>query len=563
MHHFRFTVQHNRRLQNRRLDRGRFWNLLLVFAVAASTSMLGGCEEKTSQRLTTGETPGAPVAVRSYRCTVLLVGHDRLADSIERQWSARQDADFELKTISIESFAANDFKINPDTDVVIYPSSLLMELIHRGRIVELHRSVYDSESFNRKDLLTHFRKSGIRYDSKTWAVPCGSPLFAMIYQPQSLSLAGDGPPQTWKQLVRWSERLAAVAAEANNTKASNTASNTSGPAASEQVGSGGVGVPLAEGWAAKTFIAMAAPAVRQKGRLSVMFDRRTMKPLIVSNGFIEALEQLKRLAEHYPTGFDQTPADVLQDLIAGKLAAGITWPTAAGTIFQDAISRSNPANDGGIHGGTNAGDEITGNDDSENESTNDANPSGGISDAAGTLVVGELPGSETYYDVSAGAWGTRRSGQPDVVNFHGLGGVLASQVKQSRRPRSAIEFLKWVSESSISQTLFAGDPDLGPFRFTHLADPKAWLGDRFSIEFENDYASHLKQAHQHALIMTMPNILKRQQYIEILDREIRDYLRSDRSAKETLQSVARQWEELTTTIGRKVQSNILRRNSNF
>lgn len=534
MHHFSFTPQPT--------GGARFYRRRQVIAVAivlVAPFLFSGCEQKTSQRLTPQQAPESTVAVRAYRLSVLLVGYDRLAQPIRRQWTARQDADFDLETISVATFAANDYEIPPGTDVILYPPDLLMELIHRGRIVELNRSVYDSESFNRTDLLTHFRKSGIRYDSKTWAVPCGSPLLAMIYQPRALALAGDRLPTTWKQLVRWGQRLAAASVK--------PASGDGGPE-SPQV-PGGIGVPLAQGWATKTFFAIAAPAVRQKGRLSVMFDRKTMKPLIDSEGFVDALESLKILAGLNPGGIDQTPADVFGELVAGNLAAGITWPHRAGTISNSAAGKNGQGRNGqGPMDGPSSADPKT------------ADPK---TDVAAMLMVGPLPGSDTYFDVLAEAWGTRPRNEPDVVNFHGLGGLLASQTKQSRRPQSAVEFLKWVSESSISQTLFAGDAELGPFRMTHLADPQAWLGDGFSVEFENAYATHLKQAHQHALIMTMPNILKRSAYLAILDQEIRKYLQTDRTAKETLQSVSRQWEALTETVGRKNQSNILRRNSNF
>jgi ABC-type glycerol-3-phosphate transport system substrate-binding protein len=502
-HLFRFF---NRRAVLKRSFFGR-----MVVLVAVVVAAFAGCEPKETQRLTIDQTPDAPAVTRRYPCRVLLVGNPSLAQPLRRQWAARHDSEFELETVTVESFSESDFKIDPGTDVVVYPTELLIELIYRDRIVELHKSVYQSDDFNRRDLLTHFRKSAIRYDSKTWAVPCGSPLFALVYQPQSLPATGAALPRTWPQLIRWGKRL----------KESSTDPDA-GEVANGKVWENRIGLPLAEGWAAKTFLAIAACYARQKGRLSVMFQRRTMEPLIDSDAFVRALEELKALADQNRDSLELTPAAVMQQLIEGKLAAGITWPTAASRAKSSATSP-----------------------------------------AVGMLLVGDLPGSDRYFDVSGQVWSARQSDEPSVVNFHGLGGVLASQSKQCRRPQSAFEFLKWLSEMSISQVLFAQSTQLGPFRETHLGDSQAWLGEQLSTEFQTAYIQHLKSAHQNALIMTTPNILKNQQYLEILDREIRQYLQTDRSAKQTLQSVSTQWNQLTESIGRKVQSNLLRRNSNF
>ena len=487
---------------------GNFSRFLLIGILLLFGLSSVGCEKKSVQRLTINDDQASSTtATRTYPCNVLIVGEDWLKEPLQRQWSARQDSDFEVQTIPIDEFAAANFEIEQGIDVVIYPTNLMIELIHRGRITKLNRSIYESESFNKNDVLTHFRKSGIRYDSETWAVPCGGSIFALLYQPQALIGSESELPETWSQLIRLGERLNEKQDVSQNTNPSQ-----------------GIAVPLSQGWAAKSFIAIAAPYARKKGRLSVLFERRTMKPLIASEAFVRALEELKSLAKLTPESLEWSPQDILQQLVEGKLSAGMTWPN--NSLIED-LNKS----------------------------------------AVQTLRVHSLPGSNTYFDESTEAWGTRQSTESNVesnvVNLHGMNNLLASQTKISRRPQSAVEFLKWLSESTISQTLFASNAELGPFRVTHLGDAQAWIGDQFSVEFENSFTSHLKEAHDQPLIMTLPNILRQSEYIAILDTEIRKYLKSDLSAKETLEKVAQQWEALTDSIGRKTQSNILRRNSNF
>lgn len=469
--------------------------LLLLF--------LGGCEQKKGQRLTIDDNQPSPALSRAHPCTILIIGKDSIKESLTRQWLARHDSEFKVQTISEEACAAADFEIEKGVDIVIYPANLMIELIHRDRIVELGRSVYESDTFNKNDLLKHFRKSGIRYNSKTWAVPCGGALFGLLYQAKALASTESEVPETWSQLIRWGQRLKEQSAR------------SAGPQTSSRIG-----IPLAEAWAARTFIAAAAPYARQKGRLSVLFERRTMKPLITSEGFVKALGELKSLTKLNPDCLELTPLDIFQSLLNGNLSAGITWPS------HSASEKS----------GNNAGR---------------------------MLLVHALPGSNTYFDESTQTWGTRPSRDSNVVNLHGLNNLLASQTKISRRPQSAVKFLNWLSESTISQTLFANDPQLGPFRVTHLGDVKAWIGDAHSLEFEKSFTAHLKEAHEHALIMTLPNILRQREYMEILDTEIRACLKSDLPAKQTLEKVAKQWDALTDSIGRKTQSDILRRNSNF
>ncbi len=486
--------------------------VVLLSLVGLLLTSSSGCEEKKGQRLTINDSPSTPTASRAFPCMVMVIGEPAIAEPLQRQWSARYESAFNIKTVSIEEISKADFDIPQDVDVVIYPAQIMIELIHRGRIKELKDSVYQSDALNKNDLLKHFRKSGIRYDSKTWAVPCGGPLFALIYQPDALTRTETQIPEKWSQLILWAERLAQQKND-DSAAADGSAANT--PTATQKIA-----VPLAEGWAAKTFIAMAAPYARQKGRLSVLFQRRTMKPLIASEAFTRALDELKTLAKLNPASLNMTPTDVLEALVNGQLAAGITWPTSAVSPTSDVA-------------------------------------------AAQTLLIHSLPGSNTYFDESTQSWGTRQSSDPNVVDLHGMNGLLASQTKNSRRPQSAAEFLKWLPESTISQTLFSADPSLGPFRTTHLGDTKAWIGDHFSREFETGFENHLKDAHDKALIMTLPKILRQSDYLAVLDTEIRAALADDVDSKKTLEKVAAAWEALTEETGRKTQSDLLRRNSNF
>lgn len=489
-----------------------FVKLVTTSVVGLTLIFFGGCEEKKVQRLTINEDQSSSVSARALPCNVLIIGKPEISESLQRQWSARHDSEFNVKTTSVEEISAADFEIPEDVDVVVYPSEIMIELIHRGRIRELQTSIYQSADFNKSDLLKHFRKSGIRYDSKTWAVPCGGPLFALIYQPDALTRTQTQIPERWSHVIRWAERLAE---QEDGGSIDSDPANVGDTSVMRKIA-----VPLAPGWAAQTFIAAAAPYARQKGRLSVLFERRTMKPLITSEAFVRALDEIKALTKLNPANLNMTPADIMQALLNGQLAAGITWPSSALSPAADVA-------------------------------------------AAQSLQIQSLPGSNTYFDESTQSWSTRPSSEPNVVDLHGMRGLLASATRNSRRRQSAAAFLKWLPESSISQTLFSADESMGPFRSTHLGDAQAWIGDHFAPEFETAFADHLKNAHDRALIMTLPKILRRGDYLEILDTEIRNAIAADLPSQKALEKVAAAWETLTEAIGRKTQSDLLRRNSNF
>ena len=83
-------------------------------------------------------------------------------------------------------------------------------------------------------------------------------------------------------------------------------------------------IPLAEHWAAHAFLLRCAATIRQRGKLSSVFDRSSMKPLINQEPFVDALKDLKE------TFGDQngsiTPAEAWTRLQNGKCAMTLAWP---------------------------------------------------------------------------------------------------------------------------------------------------------------------------------------------------------------------------------------------
>ena len=472
--------------------------ILLALAVIL---LAVGCEKKTAQRLRVVE-DNTTSTVRVRPCNVLLIGLDSLADPMERQWAARHETPLTITNVGRAEFEESNMEVANDINVLVYPADMMVDLIDNKKIDPLEDDFYDGDEFNKFALLKHYRKTGIRFDGKPFAATCGGPLFVQIYRDDILKAAGQTVPATWQQLIKTQTVLSGSELEDGNSKS--------------------VAVPLAEGWAASSFLAISSPYVRQFGRLSVMFDRKTMKPTLESAGFVRALDELKVLSATNPQSLKMDPAAVYAALQSGQAAIGLTWPQAHQEPSGDASQK-----------------------------------------VLDQLRVASLPGTDDFFDSNDNRWIRRESGQSVTVNFHNMPGVMASNRRSRGRKQAAEQFIAWLTEPAIGEILFGQDRRCGPFRATHLAKIESWGDPQSCAEFRESWAEVLGQAHEQSLIMIFPKIAQSGQYLELLDQGIRKCLLQDLPAEESLAEIAQQWESLTESIGRQKQLNLLERNESF
>jgi len=229
---------------------------------------------------------------------VLLIGLDSLAGPMERQWAARHETPLTITKVGRAEFEESKMEVAGGINVLVYPADMMVELIDNKKIDPLESDFYDSDEFNKFSLLKHYRKTGMRFDGKPFAATCGGPLFVQIYRDDILAAADQSVPETWQQLIITQKALSGVKLEDANATS--------------------VVVPLAEGWAAPSFLVISSPYVRQFGRLSVMFDRKTMKPMLESAGFVRALDELKQIAAANPQSLKMDPSAVYAAIQSGK-----------------------------------------------------------------------------------------------------------------------------------------------------------------------------------------------------------------------------------------------------
>ena len=500
----RLTVSSVRSSGARRLSRVA---LLLGFALLIASVI--GCKE--NQESKTVDAPVEEEVIAPDPIKMLVVGDPGVAPMIARQWKARREGIVTVENQSVEDFVNGGLNVADDIDVVIYPPSFLGELAINETIEPVPQTEWNSRDLNKNELLKHFRSNIVRFDNQPWAVPLGSPNLSMLCNVEAFEKAETTPPDTWEKVESRLKKLSKVLDGDLEAK---------------------IDLPLAKDWAAVTFLARLAPAIRHRGQLSTVFERRSMKPMIDSQTAIEALEQLKKVATK--RSVDLNPRQVFDLALKGESTVGFSWPSRP----EDSTSEGEPG------------------DDANEDAASDSERSSSVS-------IHPLPGVAKYYNHETQIWNTRVNEEEIHVDLIGFAGLVASVPRKSQNKYTAWEFLTWLSGKSISSVTLVNAVEAGPFRASHLGDVSSWTGNELSIDVLDQYADVISDNHRRPLVLMFPRIPKQQEYLDVLDRKIREYFIEDVSAEVVLQDVAKEWNAITETVGANKQSRILRKEAGF
>ncbi|MDA7859365.1 hypothetical protein OAU26_04335 [Mariniblastus sp.] len=478
--------------------------LLIGFCVL---STLVGCNETVEPKLEMPEN----IVVKPDPLVMLVVGDEGVGDRIARQWRALEDGELELVGMSVEDFIANDFDAPEDlaVDVLVYPPEMIAELVNRARIRKVPTDLIQSSDFNKIGLLKHFRVSVIRHEGETWAVPLGAPNFSLLVNSKVVS--EKSIPNNWSRMGRALSQISSY--------------DEGNPDGFQYLAK--VDMPLAESWAAWTFLARAAPSVCNRGKLSTVFDRENIQPLINLPPFVEALEQLKSIASE--RSYELDPAGVFRLMQGGKSAIAMSWPSIA---FDPSLNQL-----------------------VEEEGSEKLTTEQTIAD----FSVHPLPGALRWYDQKSERWIIRKKSDEKRVGLIGFSGLVASVAKESLNEQTAWGFLKWLPDKAISKVTMAECAISGPFRASHLGEMVRWTGDWVPESAAFEYADVIEQNHQRGVVLMFPRIPQASRYLEVLDIAVRRVIAGEAEAQAALDAVARRWDEMTDEIGRESQRKRLRK----
>ena len=493
---------------NRASARWVFVNRICLFACFCLVlSSLVGCKPEPD----TGTQAVEEEVAIPDPLTVLVIGDAPLGQRISRQWSARRDGELTIVDQSISEFASGDYEIGEDVDVILYPPAMMGELVGRDRLQMLRKELLNSDQFNRVELLRHFRISVIRHRSDSWAVPLGGPNFTLLCNRPLFEAKKLNPPATWEEL----DRILVKIDKWNKAGETKLAAR--------------VDVPLASGWAAQSFLARVAPAICSRGKISSVFDRRTMNPLIAEPVFVEALAHLMSISSAKSLELD--PGGVFELANSGHSAFAMSWPSRGFAMASDE---------------TPIPEAVEG----ESESVSDER-----------LMIGSVPGTMEWFDLQSGSWvkrGPEGEFQAELIGFSGL---VASVTSGSPNDRTAWDFLEWLPSKKISLLTLVESPRLGPFRASHLGDASRWTGDAISVDVADEFADAVAANHDRSLTLMFPRIPGYDRYLVVLDNAVRAAVSGEQSPEEALQSAAKKWDEITDSIGRQAQIRDLRKES--
>jgi len=464
-----------------------FLSLLTVFSLLIGGWMVG-CQDA---RLPPTEPNTEDSNSRPDPLKLLVIGEEHLGAVVARQWAARRDGELTVVTQSIEDFIQSDFRLADAVDVVIFPPRLLGEFTSRDQLLTIPNRIWGSEELNKDEILRLHRGTLVRHGEQNWAVPLGAPQLTMMFR------SDDFDRDQVKALNNW-DSLAGVI---------------------EKIGADQFDLPLAKGWAAHVLLARSASLIRDRGKLSTVFERRTMQPLIDSAAFVLAFNDLKELVAKSDHHFDLEPIDIFRRIMSGKSQLGITWP--ARSAFED-------------------------------ETPPETTPAIGFVN---------LPGSSQWYDPQEKTWIARRKNEKGWVPYLGYGGLIGAVPRSSRNTSAAFGFLEWLASKPINLATVVESPESGPFRASHLGDPSAWTGTVISDAAARQFADVISEVNDEDVVLIFPRVRGRERYLAVLDDAVRDGLMNDQDGAEVLAKVAEKWEVLTEEIGRNLQLAELRKDS--
>lgn len=429
---------------------------------------------------------------------LLVVGTPEIGERVSREWAARRDGELNLSTIGLAELIESQHRFPDSVDVVVFPPSILPQLVEAKMLLAVPKEVLSLDEVNRNELLMHFRSQIIRYDDETWGFPLGSPNFALMGNRAFFDSSEVPFPNRWGEV---DDVLAATdAIEKANLQAN-------------------VDMPLAEGWAAQTFLARVAPSITYSGTLTSVFDRQTMKPLLETEPFLKALEQLSQIAS--PDSLEATPARVFNKANSGESLLAISWPSRA---FAAADVKQS---DGSV------------------------------------LMIRSLPGARRWFDQRGERWMQRGREEESRADLIGFEGFMIGVTKDSPNERTAWRFATWLTSKPIGLETMVELEAAGPFRASYLGDISRWTGESISYDVANEYADVITANHERALTLRFPRLPGQERYLEALDQAVRSAVAGKTTPEAALATVSQQWEAITESFGRDQQRSALRKETGF
>jgi multiple sugar transport system substrate-binding protein len=446
-----------------------------VFAVA-------GCR-KAQPPQSVVEPAANPVALK-----LLVVEEPAVAERIRELWLTRGEGNLDVVSATWDELCAQR-ELWAGVDAVIFPVDVLGNLIDEGLIVPFPERVLEDPAYDWRDVADGIRRRVVVWNRRVVAVPLGFETMMLWYRGDIWQKHGLAEPRTWAELDRQLQQLQQMDAIAS----ANTVE------------------PLAEGWAAYTFLARAAAYAHHASYFSTLFHPDTMDALIDSPPYVRALEELVQQA--VSDSLQLAPQETLAwaDQHGAAVAVG-RLPTAA------------------------AGEQIDWN----------------------HWRVAPLPGATQAYHRQHKRWDTRAAGS-ERVSFFGYKGLAAAVTAKARSERAAAQLLAWITGPEWSSTISSASAQTLPFRTRQGEQIDSWFPESIPAAVRDVYFRATMSVFNQPQVLLFPAIAGQREYTAALDAAVRKAVQREVPAEVALREAAQAWNAITERLGRQKQLEAYRK----
>lgn len=447
-----------------------------------------GCGTKTDTKAKKNNQPKR----EQVNLNVLCVDSPAIAATAERQWSAEGLGTATVREITAEEFSQANYQVTSEFDVIVYPADLMADLISNAQLLAVPKKYMDGKLANVKETLKHQQKFLQRYGGEFYSFPLGDVYLTLVYNKKLFDELGLKVPETWSEYGEVARKLR----ERGHT----------------------VQEPFADGWASRLLLNRSAAYVRSRGKVSTVFEINDLKPLIASKPFKRSLEEMTA-ALGDQIDISLTPADVYSNLVSGKAAMGLTWPS------RHFVNNESLTNE--------------------------------------DLAIARMPGATEWYNHLDADWTQRDSEASTRMELLGCTGRLVSVSAEAANTSVAIEFASWLCSKPTSTTVSIESPHVSMFRATHLGQPSRWTGDNISSTASDQFGEVIRELSESDVVFLFPRIPGQAEYLEILDKAVIAIAQGSAEIQSSLEDVASQWDELTEKLGREEQLRRLRMSEGY
>jgi ABC-type glycerol-3-phosphate transport system substrate-binding protein len=482
--------------------------LTVIFLVCASAGCLAlplaGCSSNNPSSGTNGGQPRA-----TPQLTVLVVDAPNIGEKIKTEWRSNTDTEDEVVIRHVTWKEIAGAKRLPG-DLIVYSAGLVGELAEAGLIAPISDRTLENDAFALRDIYKQIRLHEMKWGDKTFALPLGSPQLLLVYRADIFAKLKLKPPQSWAEYDALAARLA------DRKELGELAPAADAPWS-------GAAVPLAPGYAGQLLLARSAAYAAHKEQISPLMELGSLKALVDQPPYVRALREMAAGSGEKNVKLPQfTPAEAYLEIVEGRCAMAITWPSAAGAT--EAAKK---------HG-----------------ASSDPKPR--------ELGFAELPGAREVYNFGDKKWGERPADEDSHVPLLAVSGRMVSVTSTSSNQEAAENMATWLSGSEFSLQISPASPHTTLFRISQEPEAGQWLGS-VGENGLREYVAALRQTQErekHSPGIRLPG---RQEYLTALDQAVMDSLQGKKTPEEALAAAAAVWDKITARRGLEAQRAALQR----